>query len=212
VLQALREDRSEAVTDDPWRQIIEQHIATNSAAAEFRSDVILGDLLRLTTFGQREKNRVARIFKELGFASEMRSEGKHGRFRVWVRRGERRKWPGGYIHRQKDGRDLYIIEKQVRGQRFSVSTRAHSLPAAMEHLRRWESDPAGYNPLGTPNDESTKIVFRKNPRETSKVTLDRDELEALLVAAVRRGVFQAIADYEEQDKAARDVAERGDPF
>lgn len=65
-------------------------------------------------------------------------------------------WPG-YVHRQKDGRPLFIIEKQVtvtdeKGQktrhRFHVSTRAHSLKPALEQLKRFEGDPFAYNPVG----------------------------------------------------------------
>lgn len=65
-------------------------------------------------------------------------------------------WPG-YVHRQKDGRPLFIIEKQVtvpdgKGgtvrHRFHVSTRAHSLKPALEQLKRFEGDPFAYNPVG----------------------------------------------------------------
>jgi len=54
------------------------------------------------------------------------------------------KWEGGYIHQQRDGRPLYVIERQWSGRRFHISTRAHSARAAYEHLRRFESDPIGY--------------------------------------------------------------------
>lgn len=65
-------------------------------------------------------------------------------------------WPG-YVHRQKDGRPLFVIEKQVTvtddagnkvRHRFHVSTRAHSLKPALEQLQRFEADPFGYNPVG----------------------------------------------------------------
>jgi hypothetical protein len=60
-------------------------------------------------------------------------------------------WPG-YIHRRKDGRPLFILERQmtIDGQRhrFHVSTRATSLKAALEQLARFESDPFAYNPVG----------------------------------------------------------------
>lgn len=57
-------------------------------------------------------------------------------------------WPGGYIHRQKDGQPLYIIAKMVRGKRFHISTRCHSLKPAMHQLERFEKDPFGYKPEG----------------------------------------------------------------
>lgn len=65
-------------------------------------------------------------------------------------------WPG-YIHRQKDGRPLFVIEKQVTvsdeagnktRHRFHISTRAHSLKPALEQLKRFEADPFSYNPVG----------------------------------------------------------------
>lgn len=59
-----------------------------------------------------------------------------------------RRWPGGSIHRTKDGRDLYLIERKVAGRRYHVSTRCHSYAAAMKHLERFEADPAGYRPGG----------------------------------------------------------------
>lgn len=64
----------------------------------------------------------------------------------------REKWPGGYVHRQADGRPLFIIEREVRGRRFHVSTRAHNLRAAMKQLERFEGDPAGYQPEGVTVD------------------------------------------------------------
>lgn len=57
---------------------------------------------------------------------------------------QRVKWEGGYVHQQKDGRPLYVIERQWSGRRFHISTRAHSARAAYEHLRRFEADPIGY--------------------------------------------------------------------
>lgn len=66
---------------------------------------------------------------------------------------KRRPWPGGYIHRQNDGRDLFIIEKRVRGKRFHVSTRAHSWTAAMKQLERFEADPLAYRPEGEEQEE-----------------------------------------------------------
>jgi integrase len=67
----------------------------------------------------------------------------------------RRLWPGGYIHRQKDGRDLFILEKKVAKRRFHVSTRAHTLTAAMAQLERFESNPEDYTPRGDTADRLT---------------------------------------------------------
>jgi len=60
-------------------------------------------------------------------------------------------WPG-YIHRQKNGLDLFIIERKVRGRRYHVSTGAHTLTAAKAQLERFEIDPAGYRPDGVDSE------------------------------------------------------------
>jgi hypothetical protein len=69
----------------------------------------------------------------------------------------RRRWPGGYVHTQADGRDVFVIEREVRGKRFHVSTRTHSLRAAMKHLERFEADPRGYRPEGVAGEEALTI-------------------------------------------------------
>ena len=57
----------------------------------------------------------------------------------------KRKWPGaGYIRREKDGSETWVIERQVGGRRYHVSTRCHSERAAEKHLERFEKDPAAY--------------------------------------------------------------------
>lgn len=57
-------------------------------------------------------------------------------------------WPG-YVHRQKNGKPLFIIEKQVGGRRFHVSTRANNITAAMEQLARFQANPEAYEPSGS---------------------------------------------------------------
>lgn len=54
------------------------------------------------------------------------------------------KWDGGYKLRQKDGRLLFVIQREIGGKRFHVSTRAHSETAAYEQLKKFESDPEAY--------------------------------------------------------------------
>jgi site-specific recombinase XerD len=56
-------------------------------------------------------------------------------------------WPGN-VHRQKNGLDLFIIERKVRGRRYHVSTGAHTLTAALKQLERFEASPAEYDPRG----------------------------------------------------------------
>lgn len=64
------------------------------------------------------------------------------------KKAEKDRWDGGRIHWQKDGRPLFIIERQINGRRFHVSTRSHSETAAYEQLKRFEADPGGYDPSG----------------------------------------------------------------
>lgn len=58
------------------------------------------------------------------------------------------KWPGGHVHRQRDGQPLYVIARTIQGKRFHISTRTHNLTAAMKQLERFEADPWGYSPAG----------------------------------------------------------------
>jgi integrase len=55
---------------------------------------------------------------------------------------------GGYIRKDAQGRDTYVIYRQIAGKRYEVSTRAHTLRAALEQLKRFEADPEGYDPRG----------------------------------------------------------------
>lgn len=56
----------------------------------------------------------------------------------------KRRWEGGYVHLQKDGRELFIIERRVGKDRFHVSTRCHSRRAAIKQLEQFEADPHAY--------------------------------------------------------------------
>ncbi len=57
-------------------------------------------------------------------------------------------WEGGYTRRQKDGRLSFIIEREVGGVRYHVSTRCTARRAALKQLDRFESNPAEYKPTG----------------------------------------------------------------
>lgn len=65
----------------------------------------------------------------------------------------RKKWLGGYVHTEKDGRPLFVIERQVRGRRFHVSTRCNTERGALQQLARFEADPFGYRPEGDVGEE-----------------------------------------------------------
>lgn len=64
----------------------------------------------------------------------------------------RERWPGGYVHKQKNGQSLFIIEREINERRFHVSTRAHNLRAAMKQLERFEANPGEYRPEGNDAD------------------------------------------------------------
>lgn len=59
-----------------------------------------------------------------------------------------RSWEGGFIRADSKGRDVYVIRRMIDGRRYDVSTRCHTLRGAMEQLKRFEADPAGYRPSG----------------------------------------------------------------
>ena len=56
---------------------------------------------------------------------------------VWEQRG-------GRIRFDAKGRPVYVIRKQVRGRRYEVSTRKHTLAAALLEWERFEKDPERY--------------------------------------------------------------------
>lgn len=55
-------------------------------------------------------------------------------------------WEGGRVWRGKDGRKTYFIRRRVAGKLYEASTRCHTASAALEHLKRFEADPEGYDP------------------------------------------------------------------
>jgi len=60
-----------------------------------------------------------------------------------TKKEKRRRWVGGYV---RGG--VYVIERWLRGTRYHVSTHARTERGALEQLRRFEADPAGYDPRG----------------------------------------------------------------
>lgn len=85
----------------------------------------------------------------VGAADDVKGSGGKGRK---AKRGRGRRWRGGYIHHEADGSRLFIIERQVSGERFHLSTRCHDEDAAMVQLARFESNPRGYDPAGEEPD------------------------------------------------------------
>jgi integrase len=63
------------------------------------------------------------------------------------------KWEGGRVWHDADGKPVYVIRKQVKGKRYEVSTRSHSHRAALIQLDRFDADPEGFDPRGTPTEE-----------------------------------------------------------
>src|SRR5688500_7043877 len=66
--------------------------------------------------------------------------------------GGHRTWDGGFTRKDYRRRDVYVIRRQLHGKRYVVSTRAHSLRAALQHLARFEADPEGYRLTGEPHE------------------------------------------------------------
>ena len=58
-------------------------------------------------------------------------------------------WYAGRAWRDSDGTRTFYIRKQIGGRRYDVSTRASTLPGALEQLRRFEADPERYDPRGS---------------------------------------------------------------
>lgn len=58
--------------------------------------------------------------------------------------GRDTRWEGGVIRYDKRGRPTFVIERMVQGRRYLVSTRTHTVSAALKRLARFEGDPAGY--------------------------------------------------------------------
>ncbi len=57
-------------------------------------------------------------------------------------------WRGGYVSIGSKGRKTYIIEREVGGHRFHISTRCHIDSAAFKQLERFEANPYAYRPEG----------------------------------------------------------------
>ncbi len=69
---------------------------------------------------------------------------------------------------------MYVIERRVAGTHFHISTRAHTLGAAMKHLERFEADPDNYKPshqtVGLALTSALVIEYRGFQVETKGVT------------------------------------------
>jgi site-specific recombinase XerD len=106
-------------------------------------------------------------------------------------------WPG-YVHRQRNGKPVFIIEKMVGGRRFHVSTRANTVTAATEQLARFQANPEAYSPGGNdgrPVRMTAALVleFRRWQREQKRVSVKH-----------ARDVQKYLADWME-DIGNRDV-------
>lgn len=85
-----------------------------------------------------------------------------------VRLDDRATWEarGGRVRFDAKGRPVYVIRKQIGGRRYEVSTRRHTLAAALGEWEKFERDPEGYSGAGDPgavplfldNDLSEKFL------------------------------------------------------
>jgi len=85
-----------------------------------------------------------------------------------------RYWEGGRIRTDSDGRDVYVIRRQVNGKRYEVSTRCHTRRAALEQLGRFEADPEGYDPRGGLQPDP---IYLDKPLVEAYLRYSRDEKE-----------------------------------
>jgi integrase len=87
--------------------------------------------------------------------------------------GRDTRWEGGRIRYDKSGRATFIIERMVQGRRFMVSTRAHTVSAALKHLPRFEADPSAYARKDEEEDalyltEELQLEFLAHSRDVKK--------------------------------------------
>lgn len=68
-----------------------------------------------------------------------------------------RLWEGGYVWRDRKGRDHFWIKRRVDGHRFELNTYCTTLKAAMEQLKRFEADPEGFSPSGSPTGDALHL-------------------------------------------------------
>ena len=80
-------------------------------------------------------------------------------------------WEGGFIRHDSKGRKVYVIRRMINGRNFKVSTRATTLRAAMEQLRRFEADPEHYNPAGSAHE---KPIYLDAPLAAEFLAYSRD--------------------------------------
>jgi integrase len=124
-----------------------------------------------------------------------------------IKREDREAWEqrGGRIRTDSKGRAVYIIRKQIDSRRYEVSTKRHTLDAALTEWTRFEKDPDGYQAGGTPaaeaifldNDLSEDfLAWSKNERKNSKGWLRQQKhylawwMEALKGVDLRRATLR----------------------
>jgi integrase len=69
----------------------------------------------------------------------------------------REKWEGGYVRHGKRA-CVFVIQKEVGGQRFHVSTRKTKERDAHRELDRFLADPYRYNPFAPPDDNRPRAL------------------------------------------------------
>jgi putative DNA primase/helicase len=85
--QLRRESNKQFIVEDPWSSAVRRYVEDNAIEDFFQPDIVLGDCFKLQPkeIDLGSKKRVARVLRNLGFISEIRSEGRHGRVRGWAR-------------------------------------------------------------------------------------------------------------------------------
>lgn len=79
---------------------------------------------------------------------------------------------GGRIRFDAKGRPVYIIRKQIDGKRYEVSTKRHTLAAALIEWERFEKSPAAYLPGGSPAQAAIYIDGDPDAEGVPKIVRD----------------------------------------
>lgn len=91
---------------------------------------------------------------------------------------EKRRWLGGYIREGSRGA-TYVIQRELNGQRFHLSTKCRTERAALQELARFEASPFTYRPMeavrGPARNECTLtprslVDFERYQLDVKKVT------------------------------------------
>lgn len=112
-------------------------------------------------------------------------------------------WEGGYISIGASGRKTYVIEREVGGDRFHISTRCHIDSAAFKQLTRFEADPNSYRPEG--KRDVKLLLTNALVEEYGKFLLERRKTTDRHAKEMQRWLYHWMADFGEKDLRRLDL-------